>query len=106
LSYEGDDLELTIAIYYNAQASTSIVQSDVETAISNYIYSQDFDGLLLVNRIIDQIQAVADVYNGVINRAYIDNVNNRGNGTTFTVETQLLSGYVRNITYTFNFIPR
>lgn len=106
VSFEGDDLELNITLYYNAQASTSVLTNNVETSIREYLYSEEFDGLLVINKIIDSIQIVPDVINGIITYAYIDNVNNRGNGTTFTVETELFSGYIRNITFNFTYVPR
>lgn len=106
VSYDGDDLTLNITLYYNAQVPINVVSENVEASIKVYLYSQEFDGLLVINNIIDYIQIVPDVYNGVITYAYIDNVNNRGNGNTFTVETSLYSGYIRNLTLNYNYVPR
>jgi hypothetical protein len=106
ISFEGDDMTLNLTIYYNAQISVNIIQTNTEASIREYIYSKEFDGTIVINKIIDQIQIVPDVFNGLITYAYIDNVNNRGNGTTFSVETELYSGYIRNLTLNYQYVPR
>lgn len=106
VSREGDDLTLDISLYYSAQSSQSAITAAVTANIENYLYNIEFDGTVVVNRIIDAIQATPNVINGVITNAEIDNILNRGAGTTFTVETNTYSGYIRTLTLNFIYIPR
>jgi hypothetical protein len=106
VSYEGDDIYINLTLYYNAQTTQTQITNAVDAAIKNYIYGQEFDGVLIVNRIIDQAQAVDNVINAVITSCIIDNENNRGAGTPITVESELFSGYARNISITYTYVPR
>lgn len=73
-----DKLYVSAAVYYDGQFVDSI-QSDVELAINTYLANLDFNGMVLVSKIQDAIQAVAGVKDVVINQ-----VKARGDSTPFS----------------------
>ena len=65
-TFNADRLYVDATVYYNGQFVESI-QSDVEAAINNYLATLDFNGVVLVSKIQDAIQAVTGVNDVVIN---------------------------------------
>ena len=66
ISIDGDLLTFTGVINYDGQYS-EIIQSNVETAITNYLNTLQFDGVMKVNNIIDAVISVQGVNNFTIN---------------------------------------
>lgn len=64
-SIDSDKLYVSATIYYDGQFVSSI-QTDVEAAINTYLANLDFNGVVLVSKIQDAIQAVAGVKDVVI----------------------------------------
>lgn len=93
-SLDSDKLYVDADIYYDGQFVDSI-QSDVEDAINAYLEDLDFDGVVLVSKIQDAIQAVTGVKDVVINQ-----VKARKDATLFASATVVsrqwttVSGYI------------
>jgi hypothetical protein len=66
-TFNADRLYVDATVYYNGQFVESI-QSDVEAAINNYLATLDFNGVVLISKIQDAIQAVTGVNDVVINQ--------------------------------------
>jgi len=103
-SNTSDKLYVNANVYYDGQFVASI-QSDVKLAINTYLANLSFDGLVMVSKIQDAIQAVTGVKDVVINE-----VRARGNGTAFAGATTVsrqwstIAGYiVEETTATFTF---
>jgi hypothetical protein len=62
-SFPADMLKLFLKIYYNPQGDLPTIKSQVEAAITNYLDTIDFDGVLYINKLIDAIQAIPAVIN-------------------------------------------
>lgn len=106
LSTEGDDLRLTLTVYYNAQASIANIEPLIISNIRNYVNNINFNGKVVVNKIIDEMQRIQNVQNATVDIANIDNISNRGNGENFTVEASTYSGYIRNIIFNITWVAR
>ena len=65
-SLDSDKLYLDATVYYDGQFINSI-QTDVEDAITDYLANLDFNGVVLVSKLQDAIQAVTGVKDIVIN---------------------------------------
>jgi hypothetical protein len=78
-----DKVSVTATIYYQGQYAATI-QSDVESAIKNYIASIPFDGKIRVSKIEDAIQAVIGVSDLKINT-----IQARDNDTVFASGTKV-----------------
>lgn len=65
-TFNADRLYVDATVYYNGQFVESI-QSDVEAAINSYLATLDFNGVVLVSKIQDAIQAVTGVNDVVVN---------------------------------------
>lgn len=61
LSIDGDELKLFGDVYYVATFDQALIQANVEAAINDYLANLDFDGRLLINKLIDAVQAVEGV---------------------------------------------
>lgn len=66
-SIDSDKLYVNATIYYDGQFVSSI-QTDVEAAINEYLANLDFNGVVLVSKIQDAIQAVEGVKDVVISQ--------------------------------------
>jgi len=62
-SLAADLVNVQLNVYYNANLGLSNVQTAVETAITNFFASIQFDGILYRNKLIDAIQAVPGIVN-------------------------------------------
>jgi hypothetical protein len=78
-----DKVSVTATIYYQGQYAATI-QSDVESAIKNYIAAIPFDGKIRVSKIEDAIQAVIGVSDLKINT-----IQARDNDTVFASGTKV-----------------
>lgn len=94
MSDSPDKLYIDANVYYEGQFVDSI-QTDVETAINNYLANLDFDGTLVVSKIQDAIQKVTGVKDVVINevRARKDATVFAG-ATTVTRQWATVAGYI------------
>jgi len=61
ISLNADFSIVTANIIYNAQFDLAQIETDVEAAINNYFKNLDFGGKVLVNSIIDELQAIESV---------------------------------------------
>ena len=103
-SNTSDKLYLNAEVFYDGQYVESI-QADVEKAINNYLANLDFNGVVLVSKIQDAIQAVSGVKDIVITQ-----VKARADATLFSSATivprqwSTIAGYiVEETTATFTF---
>ncbi len=60
-SDDADRLRVKASVYYDSLLQLSVVQAGVEAAIAGYLAGLPFDGLLLLSRLEDAIQAVPGV---------------------------------------------
>jgi hypothetical protein len=68
-SIAGDKLYFTGSIQYDGQYS-DIIQSNVQTAITNYLSNLPFNGIMKINNIIDAVIGVQGVNNFTITNLY------------------------------------
>lgn len=103
-SISGDLLSFTGVVYYDGQYS-EIIQANVENAITTYLNTLQFDGLMKVNNIIDSIISVA----GVNNVVFTDLSNTDANSSVINLITSNtwnqntlnpLSGYFQTSDFT------
>lgn len=67
ISLNSDDSELNAEIYYNPLFDLAQVQTNVETAINDYFKNLNFGGVVVVNSLIDVLQALEEVEDIFIN---------------------------------------
>lgn len=93
-SDNSDKLYINAEVFYDGQYVNSI-QADVELALKNYVDNLPFDGLVLVSKIQDAIQAVEGVKDVVINsvKARRDSVV-FASATTVTRQWLTIAGYI------------
>jgi len=93
ISRDADKIYIDADIYYNGQFVDSI-QDSVKLALTNYLNTLPFDGVILISKLQDAIQGVEGVNDVVINE-----VRARGDNTIFsnasivTRQWTTLSGY-------------
>lgn len=61
ISLNADDSELVADIYYNPLFELATVQTNVEAAINLYFANLDFGGVVVVNSLIDVLQALEEI---------------------------------------------
>lgn len=93
-SLDSDKLYIDAEVFYDGQFVNSI-KADVEAAINNYLGSLDFDGVVLISKIQDSIQAVTGVRDVIINevRARKDSTPFSG-ASTITRIWETVAGYI------------
>lgn len=69
ISRTSDLIKYTIDLYYNPLIDLTIVTSDVETAILEYHQNLEFDGAVILSKMVDAIQGVNGVFDVVVNNA-------------------------------------
>lgn len=93
ISLNADDSELIAEIYYNPLYDLSVVQTNVEAAINNYFANLDFGGVVVVNSLIDVLQALVEVED-----IYINNFNAASSGQPLQPiirEYETSAGYIK-----------
>jgi len=92
ISGNGDLLRVSATVYYDGVLVQSDVQAAVEAAINDYVSNLPFNGLFLINKLIDAIQAVDGV-----NDVSVSSVETRQN--TGDPWTQITRDYVPHFGY-------
>lgn len=70
-SWEADSVRFDLNVYYRKTYLQSVVESQVETAIENYMKSLDFDGVIVILDLMIAIKNVPGVKNVVVNSAQV-----------------------------------
>lgn len=101
-SYEPCTLDITAKIYYNAQLSSSVIETAVQQAIKQYLDNITFGGVLYYNRLIDSVQALDGINDITLSSCTYDNHGNHG-----TLSRTLLadSGYYKVNNLSLTLIP-
>jgi hypothetical protein len=100
VSQEADRLKVTGTVYYKGQYVESVVKAAVIAAIDNYLATfsndiQSFDGTLIVNKLIDAVQAVPGVNDFVITEIKGRNADQTvADGTPITRTYESVAGYI------------
>ncbi|MGP1514453.1 MAG: baseplate J/gp47 family protein [Bacteroidales bacterium] len=91
-SFTACELDIDISVYYDGQRESSTIESNVKTAIKEYLKGINFGGEMIRNKLIDAMQEVSGVEDVVIN-----SINYNDNGTTGQVGRilQAKAGYYR-----------
>jgi hypothetical protein len=106
INQPSDKLEVAADIYYDGQYST-VISTNVEEAINNYMANLPFNGVVSNQSIVDAIQAVSGVRNVKLTRILIRrDIVAYGSGVTLynlstgidTVQYQTYAGYVEEET--------
>jgi len=61
LNYPGDELKLYFTIYYQGMYNSTIIQSNVEDVIYEYIQNIEFDSTINITKLVDNIQNIDGV---------------------------------------------
>lgn len=93
VSFNSDLAKVFGDIYFNALLDQSIVQNDVELAITDYLSNIEFGGIINLNKLIDEVQKVDGVND--INVTNIEAKPNGGVYSSFDREYETSAGYVK-----------
>jgi hypothetical protein len=94
LTQDSDKLYVNAEVFYNGQYVSSI-QTDVEDAITTYLETLPFDGVVKISKLVDAIQAVEGVNDVVINQVKARKYDTVfASATVVTREWQTIAGYI------------